>query len=95
MNGDSIKSLPVDSLPPTPDEMVVLHSVFNKENSSSVNKLWSGLKDVILTSLLFALVSSPLADTYISKLNMHPLFAKTLIFALLFFLLQNYHLSRS
>jgi hypothetical protein len=97
---DPLDTLPTDKTIPTHSEIQIVDTLF-KENHSTIQKIFNGTKDVFIFSGLFLLLSLPQIDDIIIKFvpsaSTSPymlLFAKTVVFAILYFLVKNWYLVR-
>jgi hypothetical protein len=98
--GDYIKNLPVDTSVSTVNEMKIINTLFTAQKGNML-KIVSGTKDIILAGVLFFLISLPFVDNLLGKSvnfvknsNIIMLLVKTILFMVLFFVLQNYFLAR-
>ena len=55
-SGDSIGSLPTDQSVPNHNEIRLIDTLF-KQNQSTINRILSGLKDVLIIGILFIVFS--------------------------------------
>lgn len=93
--GDVIKNLPTDQTVPSHNEIQIMNTLF-KEQHTTVNKILSGSKDMLLAGSLFILYNIPQVEELIRKLipvtTTSPyifLLVKTLLFVLTYFFLKN------
>lgn len=106
-NSDSLDKLPtdvevqelsfneknlVDMLYPLPSDSV-------KNLPVDTKKAWYHFKDIIVATILFFLLNLPVMDTLIVKIikkdnEYYKLAAKSVIFAVLFFVINNFYLSK-
>ncbi len=98
---DKLNSLPVDNTPLNHNEISLINTLFEEENSSIINKALYGLKDVFMASFIVFIVLLPFVDQGIKKVfpssenNLYVLaFIKTMIFAIIFFIGTNSHLMK-
>lgn len=96
--GDNILNLPTDNTIPTANELAIFQQLFDT-HSKTTKTLVHGLSDVLATSALFLVISSPLTDTLIQKIfptnNCYTMLAlKTVLFATLYFFLRNLDLAK-
>ena len=97
--GDNILNLPTDNTIPTANELAIFQQLFDT-HSKTTKTLVHGLSDVIIASALFLFVSLPITDALIQKVyptnNCYTMIAlKTVLFATLFFFLQNLDLAKN
>lgn len=64
---DPINALPTDQNPPSPGEVQLLDTLFKKQQTT-VQKILSETKDVMLVGILFCIFSVPGIDSVISKI---------------------------
>ena len=107
-NGDDLATLPVDDVQLSYKEKNMLDALYPPETVKSIEtyiqqgprKIWTHFREIILATLLFFILSLPVVDTLLSKFvafdNIYyRLACKAILFALLFFMLANFSLSRS
>ena len=99
---DKLDTLPVDSTPLNHNEISLVNNLFQKENYPVIDKIVYGLKDVIVASIVFFLVSLPLIDEGVKKVfpsttNSVYMMAliKTMVFGVIFFVLNNLSLVKA
>lgn len=104
----------LDMLYPTvaqaPDETVahqqIVNNVMQPKITAAINtiedtrKVWHHFKDILVATVLFVLLSTPIADRLLQKVIKvndanYLLAAKAVLFAFLLFLIYNFYLSRS
>lgn len=96
---DPLDTLPTDKNAPTHSEIQIVDTLF-KENHTTIQKIFNGTKDVFIFSGLFLLLSLPQINDIIIKFFPSAsspymlLFAKTVLFAILYFLIKNWYLVR-
>jgi hypothetical protein len=99
---DKISTLPVDSTPLNHNEITLMNALFENKNSEMINKAIYGLRDVLFASGAVLLILLPIVDEQVRK--MFPVTAsnpymmvlvKTLIFAVLYFIMANANLLRA
>lgn len=100
VGGDDISTLPVDTLPPTHNDLEILDKLFPMQ-SLPMQIVASESKDAIIVGLLFVIFSLPPVDETIKKflpvMVKAPyllIFVKALAFIILFWILKNLYLSR-
>jgi hypothetical protein len=97
--GDLIKNLPTDNNEPNHKELYYVNTIFEKEKVN-IKKIFYELKEVIMVSLLFVLLSISYIDVLIKKIypkagnTMILISIKAVIFAVVFYLLKNLHVLR-
>ena len=97
---DYISNLKVDNDEPDMSSMYMVNSLFNIKNIPEVKKTASGLKDIIIVGILFAIFSIPFVDNiitnilHLTKPSTVPCIAvKVLLFITLIFFFQNFSLA--
>ncbi len=92
---DSLDLLPVDKTSPSHSEIQIMETLF-KENKSSLEKLYDGLKDIIIIGVVFVLFSLPQVDNVLqthlpstSTSKIHLIGAKVILFMLVVFIALN------
>lgn len=98
---DKLDSLPVDSSPLNHNEISLVNNLFQKENYATVDKIVFSIRDVLLASAVFFLVSIPVIDEGVKKVfpsTVNSIYimilVKTLVFGIIFFVLNNMTLAR-
>lgn len=98
--GDFIEQLPVDDSVPSHGEIQVADMLF-KQNKGTISKIVSNLKEVFVAGAIFVILSLPFIDSLCTrfipsteKSYMILLIIKTLLFMILFFIINNFYLSR-
>tara|TARA_B100000401_G_scaffold85322_1_gene54148 strand:- start:238 stop:552 length:315 start_codon:yes stop_codon:yes gene_type:complete len=98
---DYIKDLGIDNSEPKLEDMYLVNSIFQPDNEKTITKAVSGLKDILIAALLFAILSLPVVDktlcAALSSITSNRFIcyaAKILVFAILLFFITNYALSR-
>jgi hypothetical protein len=98
---DKLASLPVDGTPLNHNEISLMNQLFENKNSQVINQALAGVKDILLASIVFFAVSLPFLDEIIKRIfpstgNSLYIMAlvKTVIFAIIFFALNNFYLAR-
>ena len=93
---DDIQNLPTANYQPSYNELNIMNSLFQEENSEGINGIVSEFKDSAIIGLMFGLFNIPLVDTYIkkfipftSKSPYYPIAIKTLVFILVVWVIQN------
>lgn len=100
-NPQNVPNVPnVQNVPNTPSAIVIPQIDRVQELVKDGPKLWSHFKGIFIATALFIVVSLPLTDTLIAKVVTiddpnYRLAAKAALFALLFFLIDNFYLSRA
>ena len=97
-NGDLIENLPYDSNMPSHDEIIMVDNIF-KQKKTTIDKILSSSKDMIVLAALFILLSVPFVDNLVTKLipstqtSKYVLVAvKALLFVVLYFFIYNFYL---
>lgn len=104
-NSDLIKNLPTDEEELTLKEKTILDTIYPVQNIQIQNipkdteKVWFHFKDIIIATILFFIINLPVSEKLLEKVvkteNVYyRLIYKSLTFALLFFLINNFYLSR-
>ena len=93
--GDPISKLPTDESIPTHNELEIINTIFNKKTTD----FFSSVKDIIIVGILFFIFSIPITNSIIGKIMPNTstyvlLGIKTLLFMVLYFLIQNIYLVR-
>ena len=98
--GDIIENLPSDYSVPSHNELRLVDSLFQKQQNT-IEKIVHNSKDVIIIGLLFFIFSLPQIDGLIKKIvpittssSYILLGVKTLLFMFVYFLLNNFYLSK-
>lgn len=108
---DDINNLPTDNSQLSFKEKKMFDALYPSENVEFFQnvaqavpvhsgKVWYAFKDIIVASILFMVLSLPFVDSFITKIFKsenfyYKLAIKSIIFALLFFIIMNFALSRS
>ena len=102
-NSDIIKNLPTDDEELSLKEKTILDTIYPPESIKKIaqdsEKAWFHFKDIILATVLFFIINLPISEKLLEKIvkteNIYyKLIYKSLTFALLFFLINNFGLSR-
>jgi hypothetical protein len=102
-NGDLLKDLLTDKEEPSSKEKNLMDIIYPNPTLQNVpkdaQKAWFHFKDIIIATILFFILNLPIADQLLSKVVKqesfyYRLIAKSAIFALIFFLINNFYLSR-
>ena len=94
---DDISNLPTDNSVPNQDELQIMNSIF-KENTTTFNKIASGLKEVLILCVLLYILLSPQVTNLFLKFfpSTESVYIRNLIVCLLFFVMyiivDNIHL---
>ena len=98
---DLLSSLPVDKTPLNHDEINILQTLFNEENSDNITNIFIELKDAVIGGILFAILSSKKFNIIIHKFipsskNSYIIMIciKTFIFIILFWIILNFALAK-
>lgn len=100
IGGDRLTSLPVDQVPPSPEE-VHLMEVFFKEKKSKIDQLFHHGKDLIILGLIFVCLSLPQTEILIKKFcpsaSSFPTMVaiKTVLLVFVFAVVQNIYLAKT
>ena len=112
MKGDMLERLPTDKTQLTYNEKMMMDALYPPSNIKEIEqtienfpkeskKIWISFKEIIISTILFAILNLPMVDQLIAKItkNENHLYyriaTKTIIFALLFFILTNFSLARN
>ncbi len=102
-NSDLIKNLPTDEEELSLKEKTILDSLYPPQSIQQMNKdvekTWFHFKDVIIATILFFVINLPVSENLLEKVvktdNMYyKILYKSITFALLFFVINNFYLSR-
>lgn len=109
--GDQLASLPTDKAQLTYHEKTMMDALYPSSNIEVIEqtienfpteskKVWISFREIIISTILFLILSMPQVDTLIGKFSKsdntyYRLGMKTILFALSFFLISNFSLSRS
>jgi hypothetical protein len=107
-NSDLIKNLPTDDEELSLKEKTILDTIYPYTQPSTelvknipkdTEKAWFHFKDIIIATILFTVINLPISEKLLEKIvkteNIYyKLLYKSLTFALLFFLINNFYLSR-
>lgn len=102
-NSDLIKNLPTDEEELSLKEKTILDTLYPPQSMKQINKdvekTWFHFKDVIIATILFFLINLPIAENLLEKVVKtdsiyYKLLYKSITFALLFFIINNFYLSR-
>lgn len=98
--GDVITNLPVDQSIPTHTEIQILDTLF-KQKQGTIQRVFSGTKDVLIIGFLFILFSLPQIDELIKKFAPSAenspyilMLVKTVLFMVAYFIIKNMYLVR-
>lgn len=97
---DNLRTLPVDNSPLNHNELSLVNQLFQNQNSNTIIQAAYGLKDVFIASIVFFGVSLPYIENGIKKIfpvtinnTYMMILIKTAIFAIIFFVLNNFYLT--
>ncbi len=102
-NSDLIKNLPTDEEELSLKEKTILDSLYPPQSMQHINKdvekTWFHFKDIIIATILFFVINLPATENLLEKVVKtesiyYKLLYKSLTFALLFFIINNFYLSR-
>lgn len=102
-NSDSLDKLPVDEQECSYNEKNLMDMLYPSQAIQNLpkdtKKAWYHFKDIIIATILFFILNLPIADSLVSKLIKrddvyYRLVAKSAIFAILFFTINNFYLSK-
>ena len=98
--GDKIDQLPIDQTVPSHNEIRIVDSLF-QQKKGIVDKILNNLKELLIIGILFIAFSLPSVDEMIQKLapltSTSPyilLGVKTICVMILYFIINNFYLSR-
>lgn len=98
---DSLDTLPTNENPLSRNDYMIIDSIFNKENMSTMSKIYLSLKDIVIAGIVFLLFQMQFVDdtiktfvTSANSSNMILLSIKTFLFMFVFFFCKNFYLSR-
>lgn len=97
---DPIESLPVDSNPPSHDEIQLIDTIFEK-HQTTFERILKSAKDVLLIGSLFILFSIPQIDGYIRKFIRAAespyllIVIKAVMFMVIYYAIKNLYLVRT
>lgn len=98
--GDKIEQLPIDQTVPSHNEIRIVDSLF-QQKKGIVDKILNNLKELLIIGILFIAFSLPSVDEMIRKLvpptSTSPyilLGVKTICVMMLYFIINNFYLSR-
>jgi len=103
-NGDLLTTLPTDQDELSYKEKTLLDMIYPNPIIQNIpadtKKAWFHFKDIIIATILFFILGLPITDRLISKVVKtenfyYSLAAKSTIFAILFFIINNFYLSRT
>ena len=103
-NGDLLSTLPTDQEELSVKEKTLMDMIYPSPVIQNIptdtKKAWYHFKDIIIATILFFLLSLPITDQFLAKFVKsenfyYSLIAKSAIFAILFFIINNFYLSRS
>lgn len=97
---DIISQLPADNTNPTHNELKIVDTLF-KHHGGEMNSIFNEAKDTILIGIIFIALSLPTIDNIIRKLlpvteksEYFLIFAKSIVFMLLYWVVKHFYLSR-
>lgn len=102
-NYDLIKNLPTDDEELSLKEKTILDTLYPPQSLKNipddVEKTWFHFKDVIIASFLFFIINLPVTERLLEKVVKtdsiyYKLLYKTITFAILFFIINNFYLSQ-
>jgi hypothetical protein len=98
---DNIDSLPTNKNEPTEEEIKTVDSFFLQKKNTMV-KIINGFKDILITAILFIILSLPQFDEIVKKFikcsnsSIYMLIlVKAIIFCIVLFLIKNFYLSQN
>jgi|APCry1669189000_1035189.scaffolds.fasta_scaffold04789_2 hypothetical protein len=103
-NGDPLTALPVQNEELSFKEKTLLDMLYPNTAVQNIpadtKKAWYHFKDIIVATILFFILGLPITDRLLSKFVKtenfyYSLAAKSAIFALSFFVINNFYLSRA
>ena len=103
-NGDSLTELPTDKEELSFKEKTLIDMLYPSPVVQNIptdtKKAWYHFKDIIIATVLFFILNLPVTDRLLSKFVKsenfyYSLVAKSAIFALSFFVINNFYLSRT
>ena len=103
-NGDSLTALPTDKDELSFKEKTLIDMLYPSPVVQNIpvdaKKTWYHFKDIIVATVLFFILNLPITDHLLSKFVKtenfyYSLAAKSAIFALSFFIINNFYLSRT
>jgi hypothetical protein len=103
-NGDPLASLPTDKEELSFKEKTLVDMLYPSPVVQNIpadtKKAWYHFKDIIIATVLFFILNLPITDNLLSKFVKkenfyYSLAAKSAIFAILFFVINNFYLSRT
>jgi len=103
-NADLIRNLPTDEEELTLKEKTILDTLYPPTTSiknipEDTEKVWFHFKDIILATILFFIINLPYSEKLLERFvktdnAYYKLIYKSVTFAVLFFLINNFYLSR-
>lgn len=105
-NSDLIRNLPTDEEELTLKEKTILDTLYPTTSIKKMpeiedtKKVWFHFKDIIIATILFFIINLPYSDKLIERLSKtdnvyYKLLYKSITFSILFFIINNFYLSRS
>jgi hypothetical protein len=111
MKGDLLATLPTDKSQLTYNEKMMMDALYPSSNIQTIEetiehfpteskKIWLSFKEIIISTILFALLNLPQVDSLIGRLSnsenvYYRIALKTILFTVTFFVLTNFSLSRA
>lgn len=99
--GDIIEQLPSDQTVPSHNEIRIIDTLF-QQKKGVVDKILKNTKDILIIGILFVIFSLPPVDELIKRFititttsNYILIGVKALLFMLVYFILNNFYLSRN
>ena len=108
--GDKLATLPTDKEEASYSEKTMLDALYPDEKVEKIEKviehlpttskkLWVSFREIIISTVLFLVLNLPFSDNMVSNLTKtenvyYRLVIKTVVFAVLFFVLTNFSLAR-
>jgi hypothetical protein len=97
---DILKNLPTDETPPNNSEIQIVEQFFTSEKNS-LEKIFSGIKDVLIVCLIFIIFCLPQFNSIVYKIfpsaeksEYMLILIKTGLFGLSYFIIKNMYLVR-
>ena len=98
--GDKIDQLPIDQTVPSHNEIRIVDSLF-QQKKGIVDKILNNIKEILIIGVLFIVFSLPAVDEMVQKIvpptSTSPyilLVVKTVCVMVLYFIINNFYLSR-
>lgn len=103
-NSDLIRNLPTDDEELTLKEKTILDTIYPQLSIKKIpedsGKVWFHFKDIIIATFLFFVINLPYSDKLIERFAKtdnayYKLLYKSITFSVLFFIINNFYLSRT